>query len=101
MTQDSSNRLFRGDDWETLERALETWGDDTQEMHAIEEIGELMAAMMQYRRHRANQMDVCDEIADVLIVANQLAMMYGRAEVEERIEYKMNRLGDRLEEDTE
>ena len=97
MSSNVKERLFQGDDRETLERALDTWGNDAQELHGVEELGELLTALMQYRRGRIDKPEVRDEIADVLIVANQFAILYGSDGVENQIEYKMARLNTRLD----
>lgn len=95
-TPANTARLFTGFEKELLERALEAWGRDAQEVHAIEELSELTTALTQHVRGRADDDEVVDEIADVLIVANQLALIYGEAEVESRIDYKINRLNERV-----
>lgn len=90
-------RLFEGRDRGTLQGALDEWGPLTQEDHAVEELGELLTAIMQHRRGRVDDPEVRDEIADVLIVVNQLALMYGAEGVENQAEYKMCRLRSRLQ----
>lgn len=45
----------------------------------VEECAEVIAAAMRYRRGRIPEADLIEEIADVLIVANQFAIHYGEA----------------------
>ena len=94
-----SDRLFEGEDRRLLELALVTWGESAQEVHAVEELSELITALARTHRGRASDADVIDELADVLVVANQLALIYGREDVEDRLEYKLQRLGVRLDEE--
>ena len=96
MSDESPTRLFSDADRDTLDEALDTWGQRTQEDHAIEELGELLTAIMQYRRRRVDMPEVRDEIADALIVVNQLALIYGVDETEGRIDEKLQRLRERL-----
>lgn len=87
------------DGWlrELYEDATEAWGEDAQITLAQEELAELSVELARDFRGRNDREDVIDEIADVLIAANQLALIYGLDETEERIEYKLQRLGERIQ----
>lgn len=84
------------DTHEIYRKAVETYGIDAQRRMAVEEMAELTNALMKQDRGRNTAMDVIDEIADVTIMMQQLAFMYGREVVQERIEYKTQRLAHRL-----
>jgi NTP pyrophosphatase (non-canonical NTP hydrolase) len=80
-----------------LDGAIEAWGEDAQVDMAIEEMGELQTALMQYYRDRADEVDVAEEIADVQIILDQLAVMFGDELVVEFERKKLLRLRDRVE----
>lgn len=93
---------------EILQKAIDTYGVDAQSDMAIEEMSELTKEILKLRRavngkmHSAILADckfkIADEIADVEIMLTQLKMMHNCEElVEERKEYKVNRLNERLE----
>ena len=71
---------------------------------AIEECAECIVAMRKLSRVGGRDLDgdvareaVIDEIADVTIMMRQLAMIFGFAQVENRINQKIERLRKRLE----
>ncbi|OPY16259.1 MAG: hypothetical protein A4E69_00279 [Syntrophus sp. PtaB.Bin138] len=73
-------------------RAMAKWGTVSQMLKAIEEMSELTAALMHWLGDRAGNEDVCEEIADVLITARQLRLIFGEAVTDRIIEEKLNRL---------
>ena len=92
-------------DQEVLERAIDTFGIDSQVDMAIEEMSELTKALLKYRRSCKGDTsvadkdklmgDVLEEMADVQIMLNQLYIMFG-----EPVNYpkeKINRLKNRLD----
>lgn len=81
----------------TLIDALETWGVNEQFGMANEEFGECITAINQFKRGRISKEKLASEIADVFIMANQLAIIAGECDVQEQIEYKMRRLQGRLD----
>ena len=81
---------------EILTRALITYGKPTQILMAVEECAELSQALLHHLRGR--KADVVGEIADVLIVAQQMRLAFGPAEVDRAIAEKAARLAVRLEE---
>lgn len=88
-----------------LEGAIETWGAEAQIAVAIEEMSELTKALCKYLRYYvANQgdytaiaADIREEMADVGIMLNQMALLFGDP-VEEEI-FKLLRLEQRIEEE--
>ncbi len=89
-------------DGELLKKAVLVYGTRSQERMVIEEIAELLDALMKYHRERATIGNVNEEIADVLIMLGQLIYMLDPSSEEERsvedwINYKLARLKDRLD----
>ena len=73
--------------------AINKFGFKAQIDLAQEECGELIAALSHFKRGRAgSEKEVVEEIADVLIVANQLALIFGVQDVEAVMQQKHNRL---------
>lgn len=81
----------------TLHVALTVWGRAAQEAMAIGECGEFLALQGKRAQGRATSEDWISEIADVMIMMEQMAKIHGYDEVQKMVEYKMNRLRLRLE----
>lgn len=77
-------------------KAIETYGQDPQIWMTIEEMSELGNALAKYRRNRVTESDVCEEIADVLIMCIQISKIFGEDLVKQMFEYKLKRLKERL-----
>jgi NTP pyrophosphatase (non-canonical NTP hydrolase) len=80
----------------TLIRAINHFGVEHQIDKAIEEMGELITALARRRLDRSRKEDIAEEIADVLIVANQLRIIYGGELVDGLIDQKLSRLEDTI-----
>jgi len=77
-----------------FDKMKEVWGEDAQVLVAIEELGELVQALVKYLRLKQNKSGVRDadmkkiiahiqeESADVLNCVKQMAQMFGMAEVQ-------------------
>lgn len=76
--------------------ASQKYGTDPQIGVSLEECGEYIVAIQKWRRGRGTDADVIDEIADVAIMMDQMATLFGREKVQERIAFKLNRLKERL-----
>lgn len=76
------------------DRALRTYGTTTQRKRAIEECAELICALAHSERDAPS--DVPSEIADVLIMALQMARVYGLGLVVTELRRKSERLNARL-----
>lgn len=74
-------------------RAVIQWGEKAQAIKACEEMGELTTQLCK-RLNNSPTTDeaVIDEIADVLIMAFQMRSIFGLEAVDERIDYKLERL---------
>lgn len=82
---------------ETIRRAIKTYGKDSQTQMLFEEMAELQDALCKLSRGRDTRANVCEEIADVLIMCLQMAQIYGPKAVENWINIKINRLKNRLD----
>lgn len=86
-------------DLENLYRkAMEIYGFPAQAAMAVEECSELINAICKWRRRRAIEDDVITEIADVIIMCEQLSYYFGKEKVELEKERKLERLKERLSE---
>jgi NTP pyrophosphatase (non-canonical NTP hydrolase) len=84
-----------------LQRAVDLWGVDAQMRMLQEECAELIAAVNRFSRERCGAEDVAEEVADVLIMAEQARRIVGAADVDAAMERKLNRLARRLSEGEE
>lgn len=80
-----------------LHRAIKTFGHQNQIEIAKEELAELIVALSHNRRDRCSNDQVASEIADVLIMCEQLKIMFGTDRVQIAIDEKLERLKGRIE----
>lgn len=73
-----------------------TFGPEKQKMMAVEECSELINALAKEQRGRVKDQDVITEIADVMIMMEQLAVLYGQGLVEAEKARKLDRLEERI-----
>lgn len=85
---------------EILQKAIVLYGRQAQIDVAIEECAELINAIQKHRRGRVGDKEVIDEIADVRIMTEQLALIFGEEEVEARRQFKLARLHNRMKTNT-
>lgn len=87
---------------ELLEKAIDVWGFDDQCEMIIEECLELALALQKLKRLRDDKKqkfdNVIDEIADVKIMITQAQRLFPKDLIDARVDYKMNRLKERLNE---
>lgn len=81
---------------EICQAAVKKYGKEAQTWMAIEEMAELNNAIAKYRRERVGDDEVCEEIADVIIMCLQLAEIHGVDKVGNYLEAKLNRLKNKL-----
>lgn len=81
---------------ETISLAIKTYGKEAQTQMLFEEMAELQNAICKLNRGRGTAGEVCEEIADVMIMCLQMAQIYGPKAVEQMAQYKMRRLKNRL-----
>ena len=83
-------------DEKILYAVIDKWGMNAQIDMLHEEVGELLTAINQHKRDRVAISHVQEEIADCLMMLQQMRAIYGRKEVDEWIKIKTKRLEDRL-----
>lgn len=77
-------------------KAMEVYGFPAQAAMVIEECSELTNAICKFRRGRVSNDDIITEIADVIIMCEQLSYHFGKEKVELEKERKLERLKERL-----
>lgn len=77
--------------------AVHHYGPEHQKKKAVEEMGELITALMREQDNRATPEEVITEIADVQIMVRQLAIIYGLDKVANEIQRKQRRLLRRMD----
>ena len=82
---------------EITTKAIETYGQEPQIWMTIEEMSELGNALAKYRRDRVTKSDICEEIADVLIMCIQMSKIFGEDRVKQMFEDKLIRLKESLD----
>lgn len=78
-------------------RALEAYGPRDQCDQCIEEMAELTVAIRHRSRGKIPLMHVCEEIADVLIMAGQMRLLFGAEYVDSIKDRKLAKLERRLD----
>lgn len=82
--------------------AVEKYGANNQMNMALEECGEFIVAINKFRRAKNNtdateaSDNICDEVADVIIMMEQMQVMFGIDRVERIKVEKLKRLEQRL-----
>ena len=78
--------------------ALDTWGENAQLDVAIEEMSELIKEIIKYKRGLGNKQHMSEEIADVMIMLEQIMQMFGlENDVTTQKSFKIMRLNSYLE----
>ena len=80
---------------ELFEACFNKWGSSAQMLMAIEEMGELSQALARYLNHRENNLN--EELADALLMLEQLQYLIGKDKIEAIQNKKMERIRERLE----
>lgn len=96
---------------DVLNAAVETWGKDAQIDIAVEELSELIKALLKERRAvkagredeiEAARKNVTEEMADVYIMLSQMQIIFrNQGDVHGMLDYKVSRLFDRIREANE
>lgn len=82
-----------------LDQAIEKWGFEVQLSMLQEECMELAMAIHKFRTRSAtdeNWNEINNEFADVMIMSQQFQMLTDMDYVQDQIDYKMNRLKQRI-----
>lgn len=78
---------------ELYQSALNKWGIAAQALKAIEEMAELTVNLSKrLNRLEVSDAELIDEVADVIIMSEQMALVIGQKEVEIRKQEKLRRL---------
>ncbi len=92
-----NSKLTTEADKDLYSRAVSTFGETSRLILAIEEMSELIKELSKYTRGRQNIGNICEEMADVEIMLEQLKIVFhNRAAVDYHRSMKLQRLGDRL-----
>lgn len=83
---------------EILKKAIETYGKEAQTLMFFEETAELEKELCKNARGKDNTKEITEELADVLIMLEQIIIMYGidRMELANFQSEKLQRLRGRL-----
>lgn len=85
-----------------LKDAIACFGEASQQEMAVEECAEFILAMQKVKRVGGRKIkpdaipNLISEIADVTIMMRQMALIFGEDAVNAQIEFKINRLKERL-----
>ena len=85
------------DKQDLFETVITKFGFDAQKTMAVEECAELINALCKEKRGRATDEDIITEIADVQIMCEQLAIIYGKEKVRQERLRKLLRLHKRIQ----
>ena len=84
---------------ELYKKAITTYGGESQRRVAIEEMSELTKELCKWDRGQENRLHIAEEIADVKIMLEQLAIIYNCDElINDWYDYKLERLEQKLSE---
>lgn len=86
------------DNQKILNLAIETYGEAPQKLMLIEEMAELTKEICKNFRGKNNKTEITEEIADVLIMIEQIKIILGITDkdVMQTMNYKIERLEERL-----
>lgn len=87
------------DDIEIMKTAIKTFGPQLQTVVAIEEMSELQKELTKFLRGNGKKKHLTEEVADALIMITQVQIIYGIGDedVREVMDYKLNRLRERVQ----
>lgn len=79
------------------ETAIDLWGIPNQVFMVMEETGEMLNALAKYNRGRSTPKEIITELADVWILMEQMAVVFGYPTFIEEKNRKLLRLKERIE----
>lgn len=74
VTQEDEPKELNKD--EIYQEAIKTWGPDMQIDMCVEEMAELIQALIKFKRGKGDLNNIAEEIADVSIMLEQMAMVF-------------------------
>lgn len=85
-------------DKDVMNEAICVYGYDNQVAKFVEEAGECIAAVMRFstKPNDANQDHMCEELADLGIMIEQMKIMFDKGNIKEHWDRKIIRLEERL-----
>lgn len=90
--------LLEKADLDVYQRAVHTYGETSRLILSIEEMSELTKELSKHIRGRNNMSAICEEMADVEIMLEQLKIVFNnRAAVDYHKAHKLQRLADRMD----
>lgn len=88
MTQEERIDLYK--------KAIDAWVVPNQVMMVMEESGEMLNALAKFNRGRSTEDEIVTELADVWILMEQMAVVFGWDKFQQQKEYKLQRLSERI-----
>ena len=88
MTQEERIDLYKKD--------IDAWDVPNQVMMVMEESGEMLNALAKFNRGRSTEDEIVTELADVWILMEQMAVVFGWDKFQQQKEYKLQRLSERI-----
>ena len=82
---------------EVAKKAISIWGEDSQIRHLHEEVGELIVAINHFKRGRVSKEAVQEEIADVILMAYEMAVIFGDKGVRKQLKSKLRIFEKRIQ----
>lgn len=83
---------------DVYQRVVHTYGETSRLILTIEEMSELTKELSKHIRGRNNMSAICEEMADVEIMLEQLKIVFNnRAAVDYHKAHKLQRLADRMD----
>ena len=84
---------------DTYKQAIDLYGEKAQKLMAIEEMSELTKEICKDFREKPNRENLIEEMADVLIMLDQMLLMYKISgdEIQQMRERKIERLKGRMD----
>lgn len=84
---------------DTYKQAIDLYGEKAQKLMAIEEMSELTKEICKDFREKLNRENLIEEMADVLIMLDQMLLMYKISgdEIQQMRERKIERLKGRVD----
>lgn len=82
-----------------IKSAIEKYGETSQIIKTIEELSELQKELCKFiNTTEYNRTQIVDEMSDVMIMIKQTRLIFNisKEELEKQIQYKLDRLKDRL-----
>ena len=86
-----------------LKKAIATYGPTLQQVVAMEELAELQKELSKMIRGKGSIINLVEEIADVLIMIDQLKIIHeiSDQEIEDEINFKLLRTNERLQQEAD